>query len=488
MAEEELLTMDEAIKRLSTTRGTFYRWLRGGKIKGFKVGRQWRFREDEIERFLSGEEPSIDLPVNPGPLVETLEAAIGDVPDRGDMDRDSVAYVVQLMLICGVKKGARSLFIDAITRPATGEGVFSLRIDGVVRQIASYDIRLNQPIVDRVKQISGMDVTDKRKPQDGRIHFQIGEDRWIFFVVSTMPSTFGECCTLMVRDPRAATISLDLLGLEGANLSRVEAALARKQGLFIASGPAESGKQATSYSMLNAIGVSDKRVVSIDEPGSITVPGVIQTVAETFGVDVNDMIRAASRQNWDVLNIGYIQNAETLALAMHEALSGLVIASIHFKDAISGLITIREWGTEGLLMSDALALIASQRLARRLCEQCKTPIEELADEDKQFMDQVLAMNGQDPPEGTFGTAVGCEACHDGYLGRIGLFETLVPSLSIESALMDGANYRELRAIALGEGMETLCLDGIRKAARGVTSIREVRRVAGDLVDASPDAP
>lgn len=481
----ELVTMEEAIKRLSTSRGTFYRWLRAGRISGFKIGRQWRFEVSEIERFLKGQEPSIDLPVSPDTLIETLQAKVADSTITDNLTDDApIKQVVNLMLIVVMKKGAALLFIDALEQPlGEYEGVFSLRIDGLVHHVTNYDLRLHQPIIDRLKQMCDMDVTQKRVPQDGRMRMKISPTKAIDFVVSTMPALSGESCAARIIDPAAATMGFDALGMLDENRARTDAALARKQGLYISGGPAESGKQVTAYTLLNALNNEQARVVTIEDPVAINLPGVVQSVPNpSLGLGINELIRACTKQNVDVLYVSHMEDAVTLTLAMQNALSRKVITTMHLRDATTGLIKIKDQGAKGLLQTDTVALISAQRLVRRLCKNCR--VEETPDDDAgAFIERVSKLNGVPEAEGVFYAPQGCDKCHGGYLGRIGLFETLIPTPAIENALSADAPFETLQQLAISEGMTTLCLDGIRKAAEGITSLRELRRVTSDLPEA-----
>ncbi len=481
----ELLTMEEAIERLSTSRGTFYRWLRAGRINGFKIGRQWRFEEREIERFLKGAEPSVDLPVSPASLNEALRADIADRSITDNLTDDaSIKQVVNLMLIDALKNGAASLFVDVLeSKEGDLEGVFSLRIDGLVHPVTSYDLRLHQPIVDCLKQMCDMDVTRKRAPQDGRMKMKITPGKAIDFMVSTMPALSGESCTARVIDPAAATLGFDALGVLEEDRARIDAALNRKQGLYISGGPAESGKRVTAYTLLNALNDEQSRVVTIEDPVAINLPGVVQSVPNrSMGLGINELLSACARQNVDVLYVSQTQDPGTLTLTLQQALVRKVITTLHLRDAVSGLMKIRDQGASGLLPTDTVALISAQRLARRLCTHCR--IEEPPDESSAaFIERVARLNGLPQPRGVFYAPQGCDKCYGGYSGRIGLFETLIPTPAMEAALAAGAPFESLQQIAIDEGMTTLCLDGVRKAAEGITSLRELRRVTSDLPEA-----
>ena len=476
---DSLLTMEQAIDRLSTTRSTFYRWLRSGRIKGHKVGRQWRFTEMEVSRFLHGEEPSIEFP-NSDELIRTLFAASGHTDDVPDGPSNPVR-VVNAMLLCCIRMGASHLFLDIDNN--TGPRV-SLRIDGQVREIARYDTRAHKPLIERIKQMCQMDVNETQIPQDGRFRMNIDSetDRWLDFIVSMFPANYGESCTLSIRDPAAAHVGFDGLGLVNRNLVRVETSLDRNSGLYLIGGPAGSGKTVSAYSILNVLNLPERRVLSIEDPGAgMPVEDVVQGVINLQKMnDKAAYVRAAVRQSYDVLHVGYTASSETLSELLEGGLTKHVITTMHFHDAISGLMLVANWVDLDRLTGDGIALIAAQRLVRRLCTDCREPVT-LSEQDQELIRTESKVNEAEPFNDGFHQAVGCNNCHGGYKGRIGIFETLVPDQTLYDAMMQGGGYNELRAAAISGGMETLLMDGLMKAGQGLISLQEVRRVCADLL-------
>jgi|TARA_Y100000310_G_scaffold205188_1_gene205534 type IV pilus assembly protein PilB len=475
-----LVTMDQAVKQLSTTRATFYRWLRAGRIKGFKMGRQWRFRQDDIDHFLDGGSPKIGLTVTPKPLIDALAAyAKLDVNDE-----PSIESAANCLTVAAIKCGARHFHVDLLGTDEGNRGTIRFRIDGLIEQICSYDVRLHQPLIDQLKHLAGLDVTESSKPQTGRFLFAISPTKKIQITTSVVPSVLGECLTGQFLDPAATRMDLDLLGLAGNNLQRVHSALAENKGLLLASGPSDSGKLVTAYSMLHHIDTSQLKLATVEGPVEVPLPNAIQlNVDESRGLGYPVLIRSALATQPDVVLVKFIGNAETLVEALDAALSKLVICTMHCRDVVSGLITMNDWGARGLLLGEAITLLTSQRLARRLCPDCKQP-SELTDDDRVLIDRVCRAHGTDGLQAMeFASPNGCDKCHgSGFRGRFGIYESLQMNSGIESALMDGVGQKDLRRVAIGSGMDTLCLDGLRQAAAGITSIREVRRIAGDLLN------
>jgi type II secretory ATPase GspE/PulE/Tfp pilus assembly ATPase PilB-like protein len=274
-----------------------------------------------------------------------------------------------------------------------------------------------------------------------------------------------------------------MLGLAGNNLRNIQNQLSSSKGLVVASGPSDSGKLVTAYSMLNNINSKNLKLVSVEDPVELGLPNVVQLNVDRSGVQsYPTVIQSALATNPDVVFVKFIRDEETLLAVLDAALSRLVICTMHCTDSIAALITMNNWGARGLLLGDAINLLSSQRLVRRLCPDCKQSYS-LTDQDKALIDQVCHAHEMESIDVTqFASTKGCKKCRGtGFLGRIGIYETLVMNPEIESAILSGLQYEDLRRAAIACGMETLCLDGLRKAASGTTSIREVRRVAGDLL-------
>jgi len=481
-----LVTMDQAIKQLSTTRATFYRWLRAGRIKGFKAGRQWRFRQEDIDHFLDGGSPKIGLNVSPQPLLDDLTRYAQ--LDAGD--ECSIVFAAEQLLWAAIKTGSRNFHVDILANDEDTHGVISgnqgvirFRIDGLIQQVCHYDVRLHQSLIDEIKRLAILDVTESKKPQTGRFFFALRNDKKIQINISVVPSALGECLTGGIVDASAARIGLEVLGLAGTNLQKVQQELTKTKGLVVASGPSDSGKLVTAYSMLHQVNNKNLKLVSIEDPVEVGLPNVVQLgVDASRGLGYPTLIQSALATNPDVLFVKFIRDEETLVESLDAALSKLVICTMHCTEAIAGLMTMSHWGARGLLLGEAINLLTSQRLARRLCPDCRE-VCELTDQDKHLIDRVCSTHGISNLDGEeFSSAKGCDHCRgSGFLGRIGIYESLPMNSEIESALLGGLDQKDLRRVGIESGMDTLCLDGLRKAAMGITSIREVRRVAGDLL-------
>ncbi len=471
--------MGEAIGQLATTRATFNRWLKAGRINGFKVGRQWRFKQTDIDHFLAGTAPKMNLKVSPRTLLQELSAYAGlDVPT--DMSIDEAA---RILVVAALKSGASDFHVDIVDDGEGRQGIIRFRMDGIMQPVCNYDARLHGPLIDALKRMGNLDSTESRRPQSGRFQVAVSAVKKIEIAASLIPSVLGECFSGLVRDPSAARMPFDALGLRDENLDRMHHALAQNQGLVVASGPSGSGKLVTAYSMLNHVNTRHLKLITIEDPIELTLANAIQlAVDERADLDYRTLIRSALASNPDVMFVKFIRQPETLLETLDCSLSKLTVTTMQCADAVAGLLTMQEWGARGLLLGEAVKLMSSQRLSRRLCPECmkaETP----GKKDWALINRVCQAHGITAIDGDrFAVATGCDQCRGtGYRGRIALFETLPMSAPIESALLEGPTYGEMRSVAMGTGMDALCLDGLRKATQGITSIREVRRVAGDLL-------
>lgn len=477
-----LLTMAEAIERLATTRATFNRWLKSGRVRGFKVGRQWRFRLADIEGFLGGPGAGFDLPVSPLPLIVALTEAVGETFE-GEANLENLAGA---LIGAAIKRGARDLYADLLMRDGEREGVIRLRVDGMVFEIATYDVRLHQPLVDELKRRSGIDVRGGPRPDRGRMHIRLGQGRDIQMDTQVVPALNGDSLSARIMDPMAAQIPFEALGLAGSTLARLRAAIADKRGLVVVGGPAESGKQVTTYSLLRELDTRLLRLVTIEQPIQLALPDAVQIpLSDENGMDMSRALAATAELGADVLYVNPMDDAQAVAGCVNAGLGSLVVGSMHMDDAATGLCRMLDHGVRGPALVDTLGVVLAQRLVRRLCDECaKAGIP--AGDDADAVARVCNEEGVSQADlgSNYRVAEGCEACRGtGYRGRIALYEALSVTPGVEALLSGGCPVEpdQLRRIAVAEGMETVAMDAMRKAAVGVTSLREVRRVADDLL-------
>jgi excisionase family DNA binding protein len=480
---DDLLTMAQAIEKLKTTRPTFYRWLRAGKIKGMKVGRQWRFRPEDIQRFMTGDEPRIELPTSASPLLETLEAKLKQVagepkaiPDEPIGD-DPVLRAVALMIRTAYQMRASDLHLH----PDGSTAVMRVRVDGIMHEVATFDSRLLPAIIDRWMIMGNCKRDEKRRPQDAVVMVSI-EGKRIDLRLNFMPTIDGMAMTGRLFVTSDVLLKLDQLGMAADDRKRLEKAIHRPSGLIVMNGPTGCGKTTTVYACLSEINDSRMKIVTIEDPVEFRIKGLLQMQVDAeVGMTIEAAIRATLRADPDVLFVTEIRSATILQLCNQAALTGhLVFSQLHTQDSPSALLRMIDLGVAPLLLADSVKLVASQRLLRALCPHCRKP-------DRPSGDQLarlgaLARDGgvsleQLPDD--WHQPTGCDHCaQTGYRGRVAAMETLEMSDPIAIALRGNPTGRELRSIAISQGMTTMGADAARRAASGQTSIAEALRVFG----------
>ena len=475
----QILTMDQAIALLQTTRPTFYRWLRAGKIKSMKVGRQWRFHREDIERFMKGEQPRIELTTDITPLLKTLSGGLArtDVREPPRPNDSPVVQAVNLMIRLGLGLRATDLHVEPQHDGQRNQVHFRYRVDGVLHTIATCDIRLLAAIIEQWKQMAGCDVHEKAAPQDGQIRMDVDKDT-LDMRVCFLPSHLGETVSARFLSG-GLDVSLDLDRIEYAPRDRqkLDRWLASPWGLILVTGPTGCGKTTALYSCLNRVVSPKVRVMSVEDPVEFVLPGVTQ-VAVNPKADLGfpRAIRSFFRMDPDIMLVSEIRDSETLQLCLGGALTGhLVFTVLHTDEAVTALTRMVNIGVPPFQIVDATKLIIAQRLVRKLCTHCSVPGQPTQEQIKHALD-VARAGGIDlaPLPRTFRKAVGCSKCgQTGYRGRTVIAEMLEVTPEIGAALRRGASADELRTIAVGQGMTTMAADGIGKAVTGLTTIDEV---------------
>lgn len=489
---DEIIDMNEAIKLLNTTRSTFYRWVREGKVKGMKVGRQWRFYREEIERFLKGEEPQIDLPANIDPLIENLRERIKqfegeDTPLPDEPKLSPVVEAVNLMIRLAVMMKASDIHLAPLMKADNTEKIAILRyrLDGMLNTIAEFDIRLLPPIISRWKILSNCDISEKQSPQDGRLVARVADtDGDTELRVCFLPTGMGESLTVRIMSSSAmfALLTLDKMDFAPHDRERIMRWIKAPWGIIVVSGPTGSGRTTTLYACLNQIARPEVKIVTVEYPVEVLLPWAVQVpVQPNTGLTYAAALRAALRSDPDIIMVGEVRDDETLEVAQECALTGhLVMTTMHVNDSVHVLKRMLELGGALHVISASTKLIVAQRLVRMLCPDCSreyNPSSELLDQAAKIA-YAGGLGWNSLPK-NFREPVGCPKCREtGYKGRNLIVETLEVTQEIISALERGASDDELRSIAVEQGMTTMAADGIRRAASGETSLDEAIRVAG----------
>lgn len=350
------------------------------------------------------------------------------------------------------------------------------RVDGVLHEIMRTPRSVSNAVVSRLKIMADMDIAERRRPQDGRISLRVGGTKTIDLRVSSLPTIYGEKIVMRILDNSTATLELEGLGFEPDTLERYASSYNKAYGTILCCGPTGSGKSTTLYSTLNVLNQPDVNIVTIEDPVEYRLAGINQVqVNKKAGLTFASALRSFLRQDPDIMLVGEIRDQETGEIAIESALTGhLVLSTMHTNDAPAAISRLIEMGVEPFLVGSAVDSVLGQRLARRLCVECKTPYqptkEALARVGWQF-DEL----GDDVPE--LFKPGGCARCgNTGYRGRLALHELMLVSEEIERLAVDQATTDSIKKVAVEQGMRPLRQDGLLKARRGDTSIEEILRV------------
>ncbi|WP_069632116.1 GspE/PulE family protein [Campylobacter pinnipediorum] len=395
---------------------------------------------------------------------ELSSSAINNQADESS----GILKLIEVILKTSIQSRASDIHIE----PTETNCIVRSRIDGLLTETFIFDKDIYPPMVSRMKLLSNMDIAERRKPQDGRFSAQI-LDKEYDFRISTLPILNGESIVLRILDKSKVVINLENLGMHPENFDKFKKAMKAPYGIILVTGPTGSGKTTTLYAALNDIKSVDTKIITVEDPVEYQLNLIQQVhVNEKAGLNFSSALRSILRQDPDIIMIGEIRDQETLRIAIQAALTGhLVFSTLHTNDAISALPRIIDMGIEPYLVSGALVGIEAQRLVRKLCPHCKQKINLSKTAMKDFENFL-------PQEYQFYTNVGCEHCSGtGYMGREMISEILPISDHIQNLVANSATKEEIRKVAYKEGFIDMFKDGILRAARGITTIEEVYRVA-----------
>ena len=345
------------------------------------------------------------------------------------------------------------------------------RIDGILYDTLSLNRNVLPLIVSRIKVMAGMDIAERRMPQDGRCSVRLGQ-REIDLRISTVPTSFGERCVLRLLDKSSGILTLDQLGLWEDDLKRFDTLLARTHGIIFVTGPTGSGKSTTLYACLNRINSAEKNVMTVEDPIEYQLEGISQMqVASKKGVTFVNALRHVLRQDPDVIMVGEVRDAETARMAIQSSLTGhLVFSTLHTNDSAGAISRLLDLGVEPYLVSSSLIAIMAQRLLRKVCPECKK-------EYKPTTRELRELGLGDLPSQAFYIGAGCDKCFQtGYRGRTGIYELMLISEEIQNLIYQRTSAGAIKKVSLDAGLQTLRMDGTRKVLAGITTISEVLRV------------
>lgn len=401
-----------------------------------------------------------------------LENTEAKGPAQNDeVDETPVVRFVNKMLLDAIKGGSSDLHFEPYEKMYR----VRFRTDGVLHEVAKPPIQLRDRISARLKVMASMDISERRKPQDGRIKLKVSANKSIDFRVNTLPTLWGEKIVMRILDSSSAKMGIDALGYEEDQKQLYLDALKQPQGMILVTGPTGSGKTVSLYTGLNILNTIDVNISTAEDPVEINLEGINQVnVNPKQGMDFTTALRAFLRQDPDVIMVGEIRDLETAEIAIKAAQTGhMVMSTLHTNSAAETLTRLRNMGVAAFNLATSVNLIIAQRLARKLCA-CK--------EEIKVPDEVLLKEGFKPEQiGTFKVygPKGCDNCNGGYKGRVGIYEVVKSTPALQRIIMEDGNSLDIDTQMRKDGFNSLRTSGLLKVIQGVTSLAEVNRVTKD---------
>ena len=393
-----------------------------------------------------------------------------DEIQRADIEDAPVVRFVNKILLDAIKRGASDVHFEPY------EKFFRVRtrLDGVLSEVAQPPVALATKVCARLKVMSRMDIAERRVPQDGRIKMRLSKNRAIDFRVNSCPTLYGEKIVLRILDPAQAQLGIEVLGYEENQKQMYLKHLNKPYGMILVTGPTGSGKTVSLYTGMSILNTVDRNISTAEDPVEINLPGVNQVnVNPKVGLTFASALKAFLRQDPDIIMVGEIRDLETAEIATKAAQTGhLVLSTLHTNDAPKTLTRLVDIGVKPYAIATSVSLIIAQRLARKLCDNCK--------ESKDVPREALEKEGFDAEELDSGITIfaptGCKSCNDGYKGRIGIFQVMEVTEAMGRIIMEGGNAIQVADQAKSEGVIDLRRAGLNKVKDGVTSLEEINRV------------
>ena len=396
-----------------------------------------------------------------GEDLSDVEAAIEDAP---------IVKLVNAIMTQAVTDRASDVHIE----PTEKDVRVRFRVDGVLHEVMHSPKNIQNGLLSRLKVMADLNIAERRVPQDGRISMKVAS-RQLDLRVATLPTVYGEKIVIRILDKSQALLQLSDLGFHAHAFERFQAAYRKPYGAILVTGPTGSGKSTTLYATLNILNEIDRNVITVEDPVEYRLHGINQIQVNTkAGLTFASALRSILRADPDIVLIGEIRDRETAMISIEAALTGhLVLSTLHTNDAPSAMTRLTEMEVETFLVASAVDCVIAQRLARKLCERCRTPYTPETDE---LLEAGVDESKIESVKQLFHPA-GCPACSNtGYRGRMGLYEVMPVTEEIERLTVERASSEAIRAVAIRQGMMTLRDDGIDKALRGLTSLEEIARV------------
>ena len=388
-------------------------------------------------------------------------------------DDTPIVKFVNKVLVDAIRKGASDIHFE----PYEDDYRVRLRIDGILKQAAKMPVKLNGRITARLKVMAQLDIAEKRVPQDGRIKLNLSKTKQIDFRVSTLPTLFGEKVVLRILDGSAAKLGIEKLGYEPDQQKLFMDAVHKPYGMVLVTGPTGSGKTVSLYTALGILNDEQRNISTVEDPVEIRLPGVNQVQQNTKrGMTFAAALRSFLRQDPDIIMVGEIRDLETAEIAVKAAQTGhMVLSTLHTNDAPQTIARLMNMGIAPYNITSSVTLVIAQRLARRLCEKCKKPID--------LPENALLAEGFTADEIHAGLklfeASGCDDCTNGYKGRTGIYQVMPMSEQIQEIVLAGGNALEIAEASKRSGVRDLRQSALLKVKQGVTSLAEINRVTKD---------
>lgn len=404
----------------------------------------------------------------------------GNKEEKGESEEVKQAPIVRLVNQI-IEQAVHKRTSDIHFEPLENQLRIRYRVDGVLQEAMRHDLSLLPAMVARIKIVGGMDISEKRKPQDGRMT-QIVDRQEYDIRVSILPTVYGEKIVMRLAQKTALSRDKKDLGFEPEELHRFEDILKHPNGIMLVTGPTGSGKSTTLYTALSELNTDEVNIITVEDPVEANINGINQVqVNAKAGMTFAAALRSILRQDPDIIMIGEIRDGETAGIAVESAITGhLVVSTLHTNSAASTISRLADMGIENYLISDAVIGVIAQRLLRRVCPRCKqmTPADELEKKElgvpeEKWGEEILI------PRATLGNEECLECGGAGYKGRIGIYEIMQMSPALKRIIATGGSVEELEKRAIEEGMNTLVMSANKQVLKGVTTIQEVHRVAYD---------
>lgn len=407
-------------------------------------------------------------------IIATDDNEPAELDEETAEEEAPIVKYVNKLLIDAIRMGASDLHFE----PYEKSYRVRYRVDGVLRTITNPPLQLANRLASRLKVMSQMDISEKRIPQDGRIKLKLSKTKAIDFRVNSLPTLFGEKLVLRILDPSSAMLGIDALGYEEDQKALFMEALEKPQGMLLITGPTGSGKTVSLYTGLNILNTESSNISTAEDPVEINLEGINQVnVNLKAGLTFSVALKSFLRQDPDIIMVGEIRDLETAEIAIKAAQTGhMVMSTLHTNSAPETLTRLRNMGVPSFNIATSVNLVIAQRLARRLCNHCKAPIEI---PKQSLLELGFTEKDLNNPDLQIFQPVGCSECREGYKGRVGIYEVMKVTPEISKIIMEDGNALQIAAASEKLGFDNLRRSGLKKVMNGLTSLQEINRVTSE---------